>query len=245
MVGIIPAAGKVTRIGEFCEKYPKALYPYKGQPILWYNLDWLFDEGCNYVIVVANHKITQIRATVRAYRAFYPDRKVHILKQNSLNGSLGAVEIALDFMQKADSVIIMFSDLIIRPNADKFYMANLIENILSVAYVDDWERWVMVDISDDGRKIKSYINKPKEKPKTDLSWSGIVFAVNSLELLRAINKVTESTEHEVCLSEALKLMTFTPMLVPILNFGTYEDCIKHGPIEQAIESAKRRFEYEN
>lgn len=231
MIGILPVAGKGTRIGKFTEYYPKALYPYKNVPLLYRNIEWLLEQGCEMIIVVGHHKSNYIKKALEDYyspRIFYTE-------QENLNGSLYAVEQGLSFAAPHEKVLILFGDLL--PIAHVYFKGNT----LSVAKVDDWERWVMVEAKADN--VVRLIEKPKDKPNTTWSWSGIAHVDSAFELRQAIMEVT-ANEGETCLSKALEHLHMKIIEVPIINFGTEQDCKAHSNPDEALEFTRRKFDGE-
>ncbi len=251
MIGIIPAAGKGTRIGDFCEKYPKAILPYKGKPILIHNILRLFELGCDYVYVVVNYKESRIYAALD--RFLYEDdrHRVIIVRQENLNGTANAIKAALmqavvnpDIKMTEDrdeELIMIFGDLIIEDQAfvRLFKRKPVAERIdfVSGQKVPDYKRWVMLEIDKDGW-VEKFINKPNERPATAIAWSGIIYLKSAMNLLfNIVNNIPNehAIKNEFCISNILacyaKLMTLD---IDIIDFGTLEDCVKVMDIGEAM-----------
>jgi len=172
MLGIIPAAGKGTRVGDFCEHYPKVLFPYVGEPILFWNINWLIASGCNKIAIVVNYKKELIEKMLVIYAAKYPDNywetDIYTVEQEELNGtaySIAAVLKDIRISNPYDKVLTVFGDLIAERALER---SDMWLNFVSVEEVDDYKRWVMVDIENDN-DVKAFITKPQERPLTRMS----------------------------------------------------------------------------
>ena len=250
MIGVIPAAGKGTRIGNFCERYPKAIIPFKGKPIIIYNIESLLFAGCKKVVIVVNYRSSYIRAAVKHFLSKEKASKCEFVYQEKLNGTAMAVKIALlntvnkDHLHeyRDQEVLMIFGDLIFSGHSfiNDYFKKKLYgerHNFVSGQVVQDYERWVMIK-ANPMYFVESYINKPKERPDTNIAWSGIFYVRSAMDLLfDMINYMPTDSflKKEMCISDILKMGGKTKVLFPsILDFGTYEDCVKLIDIEEAI-----------
>lgn len=233
MLGIIPAAGKGTRIGEFCEHYPKVLFPYKDEPILFHNINWLIASGCDKIVVVVNYKKEFIKEALTRYALRYTSNywstSFCIITQEELNGTAYSVALALRDLTAITEVLMVFGDLI---PTRLLTWGELQYNFVSIEEVKDYKRWVMIDIDEEDAKqrfVKKFITKPQERPYTRWSWSGIFYVTRSDYLVSAIQRARfeqEDPKKELCISKALAFMPFSVRETPIINFGTHEDCLE-------------------
>jgi len=244
MVGIIPAAGKGTRLGSFTEKYPKVLHPYQQEPILFKQIDWLHECGCDNVVIVANHKEEYIEKAIALYKKpSFSEVKINIAHQDELNGSMGSVETAIRTLKATDmygAAIVLFGDLVPLRSNIKFNF-----NTVSYGKSDNFRRWVMLDVDEltEEKVVRKFIEKPTKDPGTDYYWSGITYVSMLAELVDATEKVPIIQGKETCLSRALKLMQFDTKYIPILNFGTTQECQEssYEDHRDAIEVIDRLF----
>jgi NDP-sugar pyrophosphorylase family protein len=88
VIGVVPAAGKGTRLGEITRDLPKALVPVAGQPVVARVIDSIVRSGLETIVVVVGHLG---RAVEDALRPRYPELDLRFVRQPVQNGTAGAL----------------------------------------------------------------------------------------------------------------------------------------------------------
>lgn len=227
MLGIIPAAGYGTRMLELGKSYPKSILPYKERPLLYWNVNWLLDQGCDEVIVVVNHLKDQVIETIREYGL--PAKAIEPKSMGGLSTSvLSGIESS---ESEGDSgVLILLGDTLVERGEIDFS-----NNFVSVFQVEDWERWCMFSPED-----SKFYDKPSEKPPTNLALSGVYY-VKSKEELRGLLKEQEKSEEthrgELQISTSLSRLKdpLLPAFLDVLDFGTLHNYLGNRKLRNSRE----------
>jgi len=227
MIGIIPAAGKGIRFKELGKHYSKTVLPYKEKPILIHQIEWLEQHGCSEIIVVLNHQEENVKDILALY-----NKKITIKRQEEQNGLSGAILSGLP--DTADNVLILLGDLVVTDNIER-NMFN--HNFISVKKVPDYSRWCMVTV-DENTVVKTFIDKPKERPDTNLSVSGVYHLLNGSILKSELEKqiqdnITISGEYQlstVLQNYANNFSMFTIDL-NMIDFGTLEEYLQNRSVK--------------
>ncbi len=222
-LGIIPAAGKGLRFKELGKQYPKSMLPIDGEPIIISNIAYLFDNGCDEVVIVVNHQSEKIQNMVDI---FFPDNESIIcVEQKVQDGLSSAVMDALNYKEEYETAdtLILLGDLLVTEDISPSYFN---ENFVSVQEVDDYSRWCMVDINENG--VTHFIDKPTTRPTTRYAVSGVYFFKGDSniysELQRQLSQETDG-EHQfsVSMGGVLEENYIKTVELGIVDFGTLED----------------------
>ena len=230
MIGIIPAAGKGTRLHELGKRYPKALLPYKEKPLLYWNIKTLRDAGCDRIFVIIGHE----KERFEEFEALF-DFKVEYLVQDNLDGLSGAIEIAIKQVSGDTQCLVLLGDLL----ASNFSIKDHSKNQLSVFQVEDYERWCMV--KDIGNGKLAWFDKPTTRPDTNLAISGVYYFVSSQSMLTAIYKQRASNDKqrgEFQLSDAMKRLPQPWILdesCQVKDFGTLASYLANRDLRNSRE----------
>lgn len=230
MIGIIPAAGRGVRFKELGKQYSKTILPYKEVPILIHQIKWLEDSGCNDIRVVVNHQ----EETVHDMLAMYGKTQVKVVRQQERNGLSGAIFAALK-QEDNDSVLIVLGDIVVKSDASKHFN----ENFVSVMEVDDYARWCMVQTS--ANKISTFIDKPTERPDTNLALSGVYHILDSVNLYELLREQLQHEETKIAgefqLSGVLQSIADWDDMITVslehIDFGTLEEYLSNRSVKNS------------
>jgi NDP-sugar pyrophosphorylase family protein len=184
-IAMIPAAGRGSRMLSLTENNPKAMLPYNCKPIIGHHLDYLIKEGFKKVVIVVGYKKEKL---IDYVNKFYSDKiNIRFAEQETLNGLAGAVKCGVDILDDYEtensSLFIVLGDIVLNKSLH-FYN----KNYIGYNIVEDWSRWCMVET--DGKEVKSFIDKPTNKPSTNFNAMGVY-------------NIVEIDTFEACLDEVL------------------------------------------
>jgi len=227
MLGIIPAAGYGTRMLELGKRYPKSILPYKERPLLYWNVNWLLNQGCEEVVVVVNHHKDQVLETIQEYGL--PAKAVEPKSMGGLSASvLSGIESST--INEDNGVLILLGDTLVEGGSTDFS-----SNFVSVFQVPDWERWCMFSPDDN-----KFYDKPTEKPPTDLALSGVYFVKSREDLKNLLEEQVNSEETlrgELQLSTSLSRLKdpVVPAFLKVLDFGTLHNYLGNRRLRNSRE----------
>ena len=173
---IIPAAGLATRMMPMSASMSKAMIPVAGQPILSHIIESIKDQVDH--IVVVHGQLNDISN-------FLSKKNYHNVtwcaQDPKYEGPLGAIHSGLQYFDahtrynnEEHNLTIWLGDTLLDSNmhiSELFNMPQDNESLYAVANVSDWSRWCLV--KPDNHNIIRFIDKPKDKPNTDLALVGI------------------------------------------------------------------------
>ena len=222
MIGILPCAGKGTKFYELGKEYPKCILPYKEKPLLIYNVDWLKAQGCNQVYIITSHQESKIQEVLKIYNT-----DAITLKPLTNEGLSVSVLSALSNVGN-ESALILLGDMIVEES-----IPSDTENWVAINRVKDWSRWCMFD-----EKKNLFIEKPNNKPDTDIALTGIYFVKQAINLKKAIQEQLRKkikVQNEYTLSSALQLMNekFIAHEIKTLDFGSVEKFFENRKVKQS------------
>lgn len=208
-VALIPAGGRGTRMMSLTDYYPKAMMPYNNYPIIGYQIE-KFKDNFDTIIIVTGYKEDKIIDFVNNN---YKDLDIRFITQNKLDGLASAVGLGLSLLSTEElissTVYIELSDVLIK---DKI----IDTNTLLVSHVKDWSRWCLVN-ADKDNNILGFLDKPKDKPNTDMNIVGAYNFLDANVLMQSINAVISNNKKihgEFQLSSAIEeYMKILPMKV--------------------------------
>ena len=213
MLGIIPAAGKGTRMLPFTRAQPKELVMFGEKPVIERTLDSLRDSGIIKVFIIAGHKKGALMDYVGNGSLF--GTKVSYVHQEETKGLGHAVLCTKDYIEdlKEDDFVVFLGDTIIEPSVNLKEMIevhkknNSFATIL-VEEVTNPEHYGVVKL--DGNQIKEMFEKPKtDEEKKKFECNGKFYAVAGLYILnKKIFEYLEKTKpgkgNEIQLTDAIQ-----------------------------------------
>jgi len=229
LIGIIPAAGKGLRFKELGKQYSKTILPYKEKPIIIHQIEWLMNNGCTDIRVVINHQEDIVKEIVSFY-----GKSVSFFRQENQNGLSGAILSALENEKSEDSILILLGDLVITED-NIIREPNKTKNFISVKEVPDYSRWCMFD-----DKTKQFIDKPQEKPDTNLAVSGVYHLLNAKLIRKLIqkqikdnNKIAGEFQISTILQEISSVQGMDYIKLDMIDFGTLEEYLENRSVKNS------------
>lgn len=172
-IGLIPCAGRGSRMGILTDKVPKAMLPYKNKPIIYHQIKALYDIGVRDIILVVGYKKEII---IDYINREFKNINIKYVIQNELDGLGRAISIAAKYVNDNDNLIITLGDAI-------YNNIELIPNSISYIEVKDPHRWCMIEVDSNG-EIKKFIDKPQYNIKTKRAVNGI-YIINNVEQFKS------------------------------------------------------------
>ncbi len=241
MKGIILAGGSGTRLYPLTKVTSKQLLPIYDKPMIYYPMSVLMNAGIRDILIISTPQDTP------RFRTLLGDGKqfgvaLSYAVQPSPDGLAQAFIIGADFI-KNDSVAMILGDNIFAGQGLKERLLKAVDNAESgkVAtifgyYVDDPERFGIVEFDKDGRAI-SIEEKPKN-PKSNYCVTGLYFYDNNVVEYAKNLKPSERGELEITDLNRIYLNN-NAMNVELLGQGfTWLDTGTHESLAEATEFVK-------
>jgi glucose-1-phosphate thymidylyltransferase len=102
LIGVVPAAGKGTRLLSLTENTPKALLKLNGKPLIQYTLEALIKLEVTEIIIIIGYQGNEIRRFVESLSLSIP---IKILEQKKLNGLPGAILTAKEYLKDSSFIV--------------------------------------------------------------------------------------------------------------------------------------------
>lgn len=220
MLGIIPAAGKGTRIEELGKYCPKAILPFHEKPLIYYNISWLIEQGCDKIlIIVSEDNKDQIEKSVDFHVDSFGKVEIIYFVQKELTGLGGAIKSVYKFIDRP--VLIVLGDIVVNPDEELKFSYN--QSYLGVKKVKGYSRWCMVDESG------VFYDKPNKRPPTEWALSGIYYIKQYSKLKRALKMDVPQIAGEYQISSYLEKADISFKLVnfDVTDFGTLSEYLKN------------------
>lgn len=168
-IGMIPAAGRGSRMLSLTDNHPKPMLPFNNKPIIGHLLEWFIKEEFDEVIIIVEYKHDKIIDYVTKVFLKEDNIKIRFVRQGGLLGLGHAIYKGLNAILDDDaSLLIVLGDIIL----DDSLTFNYSEDFIVYNEVDDYERWCMIQL-DDENEIVDFYDKPKEQPPTNKNVIGI------------------------------------------------------------------------
>lgn len=190
---MILLGGKGTRLSDLYPDRPKALVPVAGRPFLAWQLEWLFANKVERVLLAAGHMGAQIKAWIS--RQPYNNR-VSVLIEPKPLGTGGAVKYALGRNRKG-TVLVLNGDSLV-PNLDfkgmeAGHAASGLPGTIAVTRIENAGRYGAVIFDRNGR-----ITRFEEKKKRGAGWINAGIYLLDASIFSAVRpKIFISIENEI------------------------------------------------
>lgn len=249
-IGLIPAAGKGSRMLSLTDNFPKAMIPINGKPIIGHHLDYFLSKGYKDVCIVIGYKSDKI---VEYVDLLYKNKfdKVTYVSQTELNGLGGAVDVAVcklsEIYEKTiQNIFIILGDTLLADDITEYHDK-------SNVYYKDVEpgtqsRWCMVK-TNNADNISSFMDKPSlsdiNVEKDTKALIGVYNFTNIPMLLKSLKQARESgvvINGEFQLSTAMEYYIKNTNKMIAIEASEWNDV---GEIETYIESKKNMTRFFN
>ena len=212
MLGIIPAAGRGTRLRPVTDYIPKELMMYGDKPILGHIMHAMKSVGIKRVAIVIGHKKGTIIDYIKDGKDF--GVSVDYIYQREPKGLGHAIYITKDRIEDSEEIFILLGDTIIDPTEE---ISKMIEEhrkntpfaTIMVEKVKDPERYGVVKMK--GDKVVDLYEKPDtEEIKKEYEINGWWYAIAGVYILdkgiyEYLEKIPPGRNNEIQLTDALKL----------------------------------------
>lgn len=111
MKALVLCAGRGTRLRPLTDRYPKALLPVAGRPLLGYTLPWLAAHGVRDIVINLHHLGEQIEEYV-GDGCHLGVRVQFLWERDGPQGTAGAVRLADELLGDGD-VLVVYGDLLV------------------------------------------------------------------------------------------------------------------------------------
>jgi bifunctional UDP-N-acetylglucosamine pyrophosphorylase/glucosamine-1-phosphate N-acetyltransferase len=200
MKALILAAGEGTRMRPLTANIPKPLLPVSGKPFLQHIIETLQHLGIKDIFLLIGWKNKKIKDYFQTGEKF--NVNISYLYQEERMGTAHAVGIAQSHMDTP--FLCLNGDIVV----SKSYLQGILDlytkyegNIMSLAEVENPERFGVVSVSDD--KVLEIEEKPKV-PKSNLVNAGIYLFTPSI--FSAIEKTGKSARGEYEITDSIKIL---------------------------------------
>jgi choline kinase len=109
MQGLILAAGMGTRLGEYTKEIPKVMVEVQGQPLLFYALERLYEQGVTETIIVVGYKKEYI---MEKCGNAYKDMKLTFVENERYSTTNNVYSFYLASQHVTDDVLMVEGDLL-------------------------------------------------------------------------------------------------------------------------------------
>lgn len=205
MKGLIPAAGKGTRMEPFTNAYPKELLPVGEKAVIEHVIEDFKAAGITDIVVVVGWK----QHAILDYLGSGEDLGVQLtyVVQDDRNGLAGAVKAGEHVIGDEHFAVILGDNYVDEPEAFKelvdFHNSNGIEATIGAFRADDVTSYGVID-GQDG-KVNGLVEKPSEEDApSDLAIAGMY--VFSPEIFDAIEKIGKGAGGEYQLTDAIDVV---------------------------------------
>ncbi len=239
-IGMLPVAGRGSRMFSLTDENPKVMLPLHNKPLIAYHLDKFLNEQIKIVNIIVGYKKEKIISYVDRFYANKFDKIIYT-EQTELLGLAHAIAKGIDDISKSvdivnSSLIINLGDTITN---NEVYSKDNLTDFVGWYKVDDFKRWCLLDIDNHG-KVKSFIDKPEKDPYTRMAaigiygFSDIVFLRSCIEI---ILKDDIRIKNEFQLSSAMDIYINKGKSLTPIAFDSWNDV---GDIE-AFSKAKKNI----
>lgn len=178
---VILAAGKGSRLKPLTDRIPKVLVEVQGKPMLGRILSEIAKHNNPTAIIVVGHLSDQI---IKYCEGMAEHINFVFVFQNDLNGTSGAVRVALDHIQEDFCVI--FGDSVFKNGSIFEFSNDPRKYLIGSVHVKDPSRYGIIEIDSD-EKVISLEEKPV-LPKSSLAIAGVYkFGIKSKTFFKNLN----------------------------------------------------------
>lgn len=205
MKGIIPAAGKGTRMEPFTNAYPKELLPVGEKAVIEHAIRDMKEAGIEDICVVVGWK----QHAILDYLGSGKQYGVHItyVVQDERDGLAGAVKAGERFVDDESFAVVLGDNYVDDKRALKdlvdFHEENGFDATIGTFKPDDVTSYGVLDV--EGNEVKGMVEKPSEdEAPSDIAISGMY--VFEPEIFDAIDEIEKGKGGEYQLTDAIDVL---------------------------------------
>lgn len=200
---LIPAAGKGTRMRPLTHSLPKAMLPVAGKPTIYHIIDRVFEAGVRDFVIITGYLRGLMEDEILKT---YPHLNIQFVEQKEQKGLGHAMNLGAGFFSDDDGVFIVYGDTLFETNIEKILESQI--PMIGVFEVSDPRRFGVIEIDENKKYIKSFVEKP-ENPPSNLAMPGVNFFPKAAVLFQSLNAVIERgirTKNEYQATDAYSIM---------------------------------------
>lgn len=207
MKGLIPAAGKGTRMRPFTRAYPKELLPVGEKAVIEHAIHTLKEAGITDITVVVGWKQHAILDYLRSGEEY--GVKITYAVQDDRNGLAGAIKSAEHVIGEEEDFAVVLGDNYLESrevlkDLKQFHNSNGFDATIGTQEVEEVSSYGIIDPGEDG-KIEGMIEKPSpEEAPSNMGITG-VYILNP-EVFQAIEEIEKGKGDEYQLTDAIDWM---------------------------------------
>ncbi len=178
MQALILAGGEGTRLRPLTTTIAKPVVPLVNRPFITYMLDWLGRHGFDDIVMSCGFLADGVRQVLGT--GDYEGLRIRYVDELEPLGTAGAVKLAEPLLEERFAVLNgdILTDLDLSALRD-FHERRGASATLTLIAVEDPSSYGLVLTEDDGR-VAAFIEKPKDKPPTNLVNAGIYMLERSV-----------------------------------------------------------------
>ena len=206
MKGVIPAAGRGTRMRPFTKAYPKELLPVGEKAVIEHCINDLKNAGITEICVVVGWKQHAILDYLGSGERLGVDITYKV--QDQRDGLATAIKCAENFIDGESFAVVLGDNYVDNKTAVKdlkeFHEQNRLEATIGAFEPDDVTSYGVIDPGEDN-KVKGMVEKPsKEEAPSKIAISGL-YIFNS-SIFDAIDSIGKGKGEEYQLTDAIDLL---------------------------------------
>ncbi len=205
MKGLIPAAGKGTRLRPFTKAYPKELLPVGEKAVIEHAINDLKQAGITEICVVVGWKQHAILDYLGSGRELGVE--LTYVVQDNRNGLAGAVKAGQHVIEDERFAVILGDNYADNKEAMKdlveYHKNKDLETTIGAFETEEVESYGIID-GQDGEVDKLVEKPPKEEAPSNLAIAGMY--VFEPEIFEAIDKIGKGKGGEYQLTDAIDLL---------------------------------------
>ncbi|WEL24020.1 Nucleotidyltransferase, glucose-1-phosphate thymidylyltransferase [Candidatus Nanohalovita haloferacivicina] len=206
MKGLIPAAGKGTRMEPFTNAYPKELLPVGEKAVIEHCIEDMKHAGITDIVIVVGWK----QHAILDYLGSGDDYGVQLtyVVQDDRNGLAGAVKAGEHVVGEESFAVVLGDNYVDDKKALKdlveFHSNKEFDTTIGTFRPDDVTSYGVLDVDEDNR-VKGMVEKPSEdEAPSDIAISGMY--VFEPEIFNAIEDVEKGKGGEYQLTDAIDIL---------------------------------------
>jgi len=206
MKGVIPAAGKGTRLRPFTKAYPKELLPVGEKAVIEHAIRDMKEAGITDICVVVGWK----QHAILDYLGSGKELGVHItyVVQDDRNGLAGAIKAAENFINSESFAVVLGDNYVDNKEAlkdlTKFHEEKGFDATIGTFQPEDVTSYGVINPGENN-KVKGMVEKPsKEEAPSKIAISGMY--VFEPEIFEATEKIEKGKGGEYQLTDAIDQM---------------------------------------
>jgi dTDP-glucose pyrophosphorylase len=204
MKGLIPAAGKGTRMRPFTRAYPKELLPVGEKAVIEHAIHVLKEAGITDITVVVGWKQHAILDYLRSGQEYGVQLTYAV--QDDRNGLAGAIKAGEHVIGDEEDFAVVLGDNYLESkdvvkNLKEFHEKRGFDATIGAQEVEEVESYGIIDPGEDN-KVAGMVEKPsKEEAPSNIGITGVY--ILSPEIFTAIDEIEKGKGDEYQLTDAI------------------------------------------